>query len=183
VSARVASRPPRNPVLLQQASEGAKSLQNRIADAITGFAGSMSFVCIHVTLSAIWMALLERRPRPTLTLAVSLEAIFLSTFVLISQNRSDARRQVPADHQWQFVQLEERQNEELLRLSDQVLDLKRTIHASTVQAGETGRSLHPLRGGASHEDDRGAGRTTGEPRTMVREDADAPREEAEPLET
>ena len=107
-----------------------------MADGITGFAGSMNFVYLHVVLFAIWMLLLERSPWPTLTLAVSLEAIFLSTFVMISQNRADERRQVLADHQWEFVQTEERQNEELLRLSNQILELTRTIHAFTVQAGE-----------------------------------------------
>ena len=128
-------RPLRNPVLLQHANERAKSLQNRIADAITGFAGSMSFVYIHVAVFAIWMLLLEHQPWPTLTLAVSLEAIFLSTFVMISQNRTDEKRQVLADHQWEFIQTEERQNEELLRLSTQILELTKAVHAFTVQDG------------------------------------------------
>ena len=48
---------------------------------------------------------------------VSLEAIFLSTFVMISQNRADEKRQVLADHQWRMVQQEEGQNEQLLQLS------------------------------------------------------------------
>jgi uncharacterized membrane protein len=126
-------RPLGNPVLLQHANERAKSLQNRIADVITGFAGSMSFVYIHVALFAIWMLLLERSPWPTLTLAVSLEAIFLSTFVMISQNRADERRQVLADHQWEFVRTEEQQNEELLRLSNQILELTKAVHAFTLQ--------------------------------------------------
>ena len=137
MSARVASRRPGNAVLLQHANERTKRLQNRIADIITGFAGSMDFVCIHVALFAIWMLLLEHKPWPTLTLAVSLEAIFLSTFVMISQNRADERRQVLADHQWEFVQTEERQNEELLRISNQILELTQTIHAFTLQAGES----------------------------------------------
>ena len=136
-------RPLRNPVLLQHADERAKSLQNRIADGITGFAGSMSFVYIHVAVFAIWMLLLERHPWPTLTLAVSLEAIFLSTFVMISQNRADARHQVLADHQWEFVQTEERQNEELLRLSNQILELTKAVHAFTVQDGVSGRLTPP----------------------------------------
>ena len=134
MSTRVASRPPRNPVLLQHANDRAKSLENRIADTITRFAGSMGFVYIHVALFATWMLLLERSPWPTLTLAVSLEAIFLSTFVMISQNRADAKRQVLADHQWQFVQTEEQQNEELLRLSNQILELTKAVHAFTEQA-------------------------------------------------
>jgi uncharacterized membrane protein len=69
---------------------------------------------------------------------VSLEAIFLSTFVMISQNRADEKRQVLADHQWQTVQQEEQQNEKLLHISNQILELTKAIHTmsarqSTVQ--------------------------------------------------
>ena len=137
---RVASRPPKNLALLEHAHERAQKVQNRIADAITGFAGSMNFVYIHIALFVVWMLLLERSPWPTLTLAVSLEAIFLSTFVMISQNRADERRQVLADHQWQFVQTEEQQNEELLRLSNQILELTQAIHELAVQIQEPGAS-------------------------------------------
>jgi uncharacterized membrane protein len=56
---------------------------------------------------------------------VSLEAVFLSTFVMISQNRADEKRQVLADHQWQTVQEEEQQNQ----LSNQILELTKAIHA------------------------------------------------------
>jgi uncharacterized membrane protein len=49
---------------------------------------------------------------------VSLEAIFLSTFVMISQNRADAKRQVIADQKWQTVKEEDKQSEQLLELSD-----------------------------------------------------------------
>jgi uncharacterized membrane protein len=67
---------------------------------------------------------------------VSLEAIFLSTFVMISQNRADAKRQVIADQQWQTVKEEDKQNEELLDLSNQILALTRAIHDHTsAQAG------------------------------------------------
>jgi uncharacterized membrane protein len=62
---------------------------------------------------------------------VSLEAIFLSTFVMISQNRADAKRQAIADQQWQTVRKEERQNEELLALSHQILELTKAVHAVT----------------------------------------------------
>jgi uncharacterized membrane protein len=65
---------------------------------------------------------------------VSLEAIFLSTFVMISQNRADAKRQAIADHEWETVQIERRQNEELLALSQQILDLTRQVHAVAVQS-------------------------------------------------
>ena len=62
---------------------------------------------------------------------VSLEAIFLSTFVMISQNRADAKRQVLADQQWQTVKEEDTQNQQLLDLSNQILELTKAIHADT----------------------------------------------------
>jgi len=59
---------------------------------------------------------------------VSLEAIFLSTFVMISQNRADAKRQVVADQQWQKVKEEDHQNQELLDISNRILQLTQSIH-------------------------------------------------------
>jgi len=60
---------------------------------------------------------------------VSLEAIFLSTFVMISQNRADAKRQVVANLEWKTVREEDRQNRELIDLSNQILELTKAIHA------------------------------------------------------
>ena len=122
----------RHPALLKHAEERAQSIQNRIADRITSFAGSMNFVYLHLVLFVIWMTKFEKAPWPTLTLVVSLEAIFLSTFVMISQNRADEKRQVIADQEWQSVQLEEKQNEQLLELSHQILALTDAIHRLTV---------------------------------------------------
>jgi uncharacterized membrane protein len=73
----------------------------------------------------------EPYPFGLLTMIVSLEAIFLSTFVMISQNRADEKRQVLADQQWLTVQDEEQQNEELLRLSTQILELSEASHATS----------------------------------------------------
>lgn len=123
---------PSNPALRQHAKERTQHLENRIADAITQFAGSMPFVYLHILWFASWIILgVEDYPFGLLTMIVSLEAIFLSTFILISQNRADERRQVVADQQWQMVQDEEQQNQELLRLSSQILELTRAIHSST----------------------------------------------------
>lgn len=120
----------RNPALVKHAEERAKSVQNRLADQITAFAGSMWFVYIHIVWFGLWIGLgVEGYPYGLLTMIVSLEAIFLSTFVLISQNRADAKRQVIADQQWQTVKDEDRQNEELLDLSHQILELTKAIHA------------------------------------------------------
>ena len=77
-----------HPAFEAVAAKRAASAQLRIADAITAFAGSMKFVYVHVVLFAAWMIIFERSPWPTLTLVVSLEAIFLSTFVMIGQNRA-----------------------------------------------------------------------------------------------
>jgi uncharacterized membrane protein len=118
-----------HPILTKQAEERAKSVQNRIADAVTRFAGSMPFVYLHVVWFALWIGLgVESYPYGLLTMIVSLEAIFLSTFVMISQNRADAKRESLAEHQWQIVQEEERQNEELLEVSKQILALTKQIH-------------------------------------------------------
>jgi len=53
--------------------------------------------------------------------------------VLVSQNRADVKRQAIADQQWQTVQEEDRQNEELLDLSHQILDLTKAIHSMAAQ--------------------------------------------------
>jgi len=119
-----------NPVLLEHAQERAENVQNRIADRITAFSGSMLFVYIHVIWFACWIGFgVEHYPYGLLTMIVSLEAIFLSTFVLISQNRTDAKRQVIADQQWQTVKEEDKQNEELIHISQQILNLTKQIHA------------------------------------------------------
>ena len=119
-----------NPVLVEQARERAESVQNRIADRVTAFSGSMSFVYIHILWFGAWIIFkVEHYPYGLLTMIVSLEAIFLSTFVLISQNRADAKRQAVADQHWQLVKEEDRQNEELLALSHQILELTKAVHA------------------------------------------------------
>jgi uncharacterized membrane protein len=118
-----------NPALVEHARERAEHIQNRIADRITSFAGSMNFVYLHIVLFVMWMTLLEQKPWPTLTLIVSLEAIFLSTFVMISQNRADERRQVVTGQAWATVQEEDKQNTELLDLSRQILELTKQVHA------------------------------------------------------
>jgi uncharacterized membrane protein len=92
--------PPINPALLKRERERAERRQNRAADKITAFAGSILFVYLHVLWFACWIGFgVEGYPYGLLTMIVSLEAIFLSTFVMISQNRADAKRQVIADQQ------------------------------------------------------------------------------------
>ena len=130
---------PLNPVLLRHEKARAVSVQNRVADRITLFAGSMAFVYLHMLWFGLWIGLgVESYPFGLLTMIVSLEAIFLSTFVMISQNRADAKRQALADHQWKIVQTEEQQNEDLLTISRQILELTRAIHAIASQVTPPG---------------------------------------------
>ncbi|HEU5469274.1 MAG TPA: DUF1003 domain-containing protein [Actinophytocola sp.] len=96
-------------------------LQLRIADAITAFAGSMPFV--YAVGFAAWMVFIESDPWPKLTLIVSLEANFLSTFVMIGQNRAAAFQQAKADHDFVEQEMELKTNTELTR----------AIHTLTVE--------------------------------------------------
>lgn len=104
-----------HPAYARVAAHRASQLQLRLADAITKFAGSMAFVYLHVGAFAIWMLLVEGSPWPTLTLVVSLEAIFLSTFVMIGQNRQAAYQQAKADHDFVAQELELKTNTEITR--------------------------------------------------------------------
>jgi len=104
-----------HPVVVAKQEQRAADLQLRIADWITAFAGSMPFVYLHVALFAIWMLFLESKPWPMLTLIVSLEAIFLSTFVMIGQNRQSDFQQAKADHDFNEQELELKTNTELTR--------------------------------------------------------------------
>ncbi|MDQ2749103.1 MAG: DUF1003 domain-containing protein [Pseudonocardiales bacterium] len=104
-------------------------IQLRIADGITKFAGSMKFVYVHIVLFAVWMLVFEKSPWPTLTLVVSLEAIFLSTFVMIGQNRQAQYQQAKADHDFVESEQELHRNTDLTRAVHQ---LTTEIHARLV---------------------------------------------------
>src|ERR1700676_2796668 len=104
-----------HPTVIAEARKRNASFQLRIADRITTFAGSMSFVWLHAALFAVWMLFLEKSPWPALTLVVSLEAIFLSTFVMIGQNRQAAFQQSKADRDFETQELELKTNTELTR--------------------------------------------------------------------
>jgi uncharacterized membrane protein len=104
-----------HPVVTRARLKRAGDLQLRIADAITAFAGSMPFVYVHIVVFAVWMLLVEGSPWPTLTLVVSLEAIFLSTFVMIGQNRAAAFQQEKANHDFLEQELELKTNTQLTR--------------------------------------------------------------------
>ena len=104
-----------HPVVQSHLEQRATDVQLRVADAITKFAGSMPFVYLHAIGFAAWMVFVEPNPWPTLTLVVSLEAIFLSTFVMIGQNRQATFQQAKADHDFVEQELELKTNTELTR--------------------------------------------------------------------
>lgn len=108
-------------------------MQLRIADSITKFAGSMTFVYVHIVLFLAWMLLAEKNPWPTLTLSVSLEAIFLSTFVMIGQNRQAEFAQRKADHDFT-------EQEQELKLNT---ELTKAIHALTQEIHRTVSGTQP----------------------------------------
>jgi uncharacterized membrane protein len=114
-----------SPVVIQHMEKRAADVQLRVADRITAFAGSMNFVYIHAALFALWMIVFERDPWPKLTLVVSLEAIFLSTFVMIGQNRQAAFQQAKADHDFAGEETELKMNTELTR---QIHELTKQLH-------------------------------------------------------
>lgn len=111
--------------------EHGKTFQDRVADAITAFSGSMLFIYIHVAWFAVWMVINLRLtplrpfdpfPFGLLTMVVSLEAIFLSTFVLLSQNRMSLMADQRADLDLQINLLAEYEITRILKLVDAMAD-------------------------------------------------------------
>ena len=86
---------------------GVKHAQHRLAEVISNFAGSVPFVYIHIFWFTVWITMnlgafgrrfeFDRFPFGLLTMVVSLEAIFLSTFILITQNRQETRSESRAE--------------------------------------------------------------------------------------
>jgi uncharacterized membrane protein len=114
---------------LKAASE--RTLQNRIADAITTFSGRMIFVYVHIAWFGVWILLNTGRfgvrpfdpfPYGLLTMIVSLEAIFLATFVLISQNRLSREAEHRADLDMHIGLLTEHELTRVLQMLDTIQD-------------------------------------------------------------
>jgi uncharacterized membrane protein len=114
-----------HPTVVAKQAQRTADLQLRVADWITAFAGSMPFVYLHIVLFALWMLFFESKPWPMLTLIVSLEAIFLSTFVMIGQNRQSDFQQAKADHDFTEQELELKTNTQLTR---QIHSLTSELH-------------------------------------------------------
>jgi uncharacterized membrane protein len=118
-------------IQIRRERERTKTLQDRVADRITAFSGSMPFFYLHVLWFAVWMAInlrwtplqaFDPFPFGLLTMVVSLEAIFLSTFVLVSQNRMGVVADQRADLDLQINLLAEHEITRILKLVDAMAD-------------------------------------------------------------
>ena len=138
--------PPVNPALIRQAERRAESRQNRVSDQITGFAGSMTFVYLHIAWFGCWIGFgVEKYPFGLLTMIVSLEAIFLSTFVMIGQNRQADFAQRKADHDFNAQELELKLNTEVTKavhaLAKEIHATRETTAPGVIQRSDGGRTL------------------------------------------
>ena len=128
---KVIERNIRTIIQLRLKADRERSLQDRIADTITSFSGRMVFVYVHVVWFGVWILLNTGRlgvrafdpfPYGLLTMVVSLEAIFLSTFVLISQNRLGEESERRADLDLHIGLLTEHELTRVLQMLDAVQD-------------------------------------------------------------
>ncbi|MBC7879761.1 MAG: DUF1003 domain-containing protein [Anaerolineae bacterium] len=108
-----------------------RSFPDQIADAVTTFSGRLIFVYIHIAWFGTWILLntgkfgvkpFDPFPYGLLTMVVSLEAIFLSTFVLISQNRLSEEAEKRADLNLQIALLTEHEVTQVLKMLDGIED-------------------------------------------------------------
>ena len=128
---KVIERNIRTIIRLRLKAARARGLQDRISDGITKFSGQMVFVYVHVIWFGAWILLNTGRagmapfdpfPYGFLTLVVSLEAIFLSTFVLISQNRLSEESENRANLNLQIALLTEHEVTRVLQMLDAIQD-------------------------------------------------------------
>jgi uncharacterized membrane protein len=128
---KVIERNIRTIIHLRNKAAHERSLQHRIADAITAFSGRMIFAYVHIGWFGVWILLNTGRfgipafdpfPYGLLTMIVSLEAIFLSTFVLISQNRLGAETERRADLDLHIGLLTEHELTRVLQMLDIIQD-------------------------------------------------------------
>lgn len=112
-------------VELEATSQRQRSTSDRVADAISAFCGSMAFLWVHVLWFTVWLVwntgLVGTKPFDPfpfnfLTLIVSLEAIFLSTFILISENRQSRVDERRSHLDLQINLLAEQENTKMLQL-------------------------------------------------------------------
>jgi uncharacterized membrane protein len=149
---RIVERNIRRITQLRKAADESRSMQERVSDAITKFSGSMAFVYLHAVFFIVWiwvnLALGPKRaldpyPFSLLTLVVSLEAIFLSTFVLVSQNRMQATSDDRDDLDLQVDLLAEYEITRSLRLIRAMAEKMGISEADDPELEELGQAIKP----------------------------------------
>ena len=150
--ARVVERNIRALLEQRQEQQGSRSRQERIADVVTRFTGSMRFVYIHLAVFGIWIVInlgwLPGVPRfdpsfVVLAMVASVEAIFLSTFVLISQNRMSALADKRADLDLQVSLLAEHEITRLITLVTAIAERMGIDQAHDPELSELSRDVRP----------------------------------------
>ena len=137
---------------VQRQMKKSRRMQDKLADAMTAFTGSMAFVYLHVAIFTAWIVInmgwtflpvFDAFPFGLLTMIVSLEAIFLSTFVLISQNRMAEVSEKRADLDLQVNLLAEYETTKLLVLADALADHFKLKEAKDAELDELKVEVHP----------------------------------------
>lgn len=106
-----------------QKHQDSLSFSDKIADKVTGFAGTMRFIYAHFVWWLFWFSInglilkinFDKYPYNLLTMVLSLEAILLATLIMISQNRQGARDKIQAEHQYEHQELELKLNTQLTK--------------------------------------------------------------------
>ncbi|MCA1369623.1 DUF1003 domain-containing protein [Bradyrhizobium sp. BRP14] len=142
-----------NAILKQrQEDKRNRTVQDKIAEKITNFAGSMTFIYLHVLIFGSWIAanlgLVANVPvfDPTfaiLAMVASVEAIFISTFVLISQNRMAADDDKRADLNLQISLLAEQEATKLLTLVSAIANRLEVKTVADESVGELAAEVTP----------------------------------------
>lgn len=135
----------------REAAKGQRTTEERLADVITEFSGRMSFVYFHIVWFGAWIVVnqilganaFDPFPFSFLTLVVSLEAIFLATFVLISQNRMATGADRRADLDLQIGLLTEHEVTRVLRMLDEIQDHLGIENDSDSELAELEKAVHP----------------------------------------
>ena len=137
---------------LRRTAEAQRTLQERLADVITEFSGRMSFVYFHIVWFGVWIMVnlgflgikpFDPYPFGLLTMIVSLEAIFLATFVLISQNRLSVEADRRADLDLQIGLLTEYELTRVLKMLDAVQDKMGIENDSDEELLDLEKEVHP----------------------------------------
>ncbi len=150
--ASVVDRNIRALLVRRRQQEQRRRLQDRVADAITTFTGSMTFVYLHLVIFGLWIVINLGWIPPIarfdpsfviLAMAASVEAIFLSTFVLITQNRMTLRADQRADLDLQISLLAEHEVTRVLTLVRDIAERMGIEESHNPELSELSRDVEP----------------------------------------